>query len=244
MRDITRTKKVLVVDDDDGIRSLCTEVLGVAGYEVDTATNGMEAIDKVKNATYGLVISDIDMPELDGLSFYAYALRDHGYLRDRFLFISGCLPDEVRGVLERLKVRCMAKPFRIRDFLNVVEEMMSGVVEDTDRKGPDGKRREDRFSMVAQCNVKGVLNGTGDVSVVSARVQNLSRGGVKLRFAGHPIVPSREVALTVNVNALNVRRGARVVWSRHISEMTSEAGLVFERPMPVTSLMNLYPVKL
>ncbi len=60
-------KKLMVVDDDLYIRELYEEVLKDEGYTVDTASNGEEALNKLKLGGYDLVLLDIMMPKLDGL---------------------------------------------------------------------------------------------------------------------------------------------------------------------------------
>jgi len=60
-------KKVLVVDDEENIRLLFKEELEEEGYEVDTASNGLEALEKVKAAPFDIVILDIKMPVMDGI---------------------------------------------------------------------------------------------------------------------------------------------------------------------------------
>lgn len=58
--------RVLVVDDDDGIRLLLRRVLEAAAYQVETAENGRLALEKVKTAPPDLIILDLMMPILDG----------------------------------------------------------------------------------------------------------------------------------------------------------------------------------
>ena len=60
-------KKLIVVDDDLYIRELYEEVLKDEGYTVDTASDGEDALNKLKLGGYDLVLLDIMMPKLDGL---------------------------------------------------------------------------------------------------------------------------------------------------------------------------------
>lgn len=68
MADQTR-KKVLVVDDAGLVRRYYREILESAGYAVDEALNGMEAMERLLQQTADLLIVDINMPQMDGLSF-------------------------------------------------------------------------------------------------------------------------------------------------------------------------------
>jgi two-component system, chemotaxis family, chemotaxis protein CheY len=62
-------KRILVVDDSALVRLYCGDALKKAGFDVEQAINGIEAMEKVLTATFDLVIVDINMPRMDGLSF-------------------------------------------------------------------------------------------------------------------------------------------------------------------------------
>lgn len=59
--------KILVVEDEQHQRELYVMELNDEGYDVDQASNGKEAADKVKDSKYDLVVLDIRMPEMDGI---------------------------------------------------------------------------------------------------------------------------------------------------------------------------------
>ena len=59
--------KIIIVDDSMSIRELIKTTLEAVGYSVDTATNGLEGLELIKTNTYDLIISDIIMPQMDGL---------------------------------------------------------------------------------------------------------------------------------------------------------------------------------
>ncbi len=62
--------KVLVVDDDPNIYRIIAKELSTVGYEVDSASDGQEALEKATAEDYSLVISDVMMPRMDGLEFF------------------------------------------------------------------------------------------------------------------------------------------------------------------------------
>ncbi|MDD3831140.1 MAG: response regulator transcription factor [Clostridia bacterium] len=61
-------KKILVVDDEEVIRQVLAEYLEFGGYDVDTAVDGIDAINKANATQYDLIVMDIMMPRLDGIS--------------------------------------------------------------------------------------------------------------------------------------------------------------------------------
>ncbi len=62
-----KEKKILIVDDEENIRFLFKEELEEEGYQIEMASNGYEAVEKVKSSKYDLVVLDIKMPGMDGI---------------------------------------------------------------------------------------------------------------------------------------------------------------------------------
>lgn len=60
--------KILIVDDEEGIRKVIKEYCDNENYETDEAENGKKALDKLKNNNYDILVLDIMMPEMDGFS--------------------------------------------------------------------------------------------------------------------------------------------------------------------------------
>lgn len=71
-------KRVLVIDDASLVRMYYREALERAGYEVDEALNGLEALEKLLAAPVDLLIVDINMPQMDGFSFLKVLRRQDG----------------------------------------------------------------------------------------------------------------------------------------------------------------------
>jgi CheY-like chemotaxis protein len=61
------TIRLLVVDDEESLRLLFKEELEDEGYEVELASNGLEAVEKVRGSSFDAVIMDIKMPVMDGI---------------------------------------------------------------------------------------------------------------------------------------------------------------------------------
>ena len=63
----TDTKRILVVDDEEMIRDLLEETFSKRGYEVETAVNGREALKKIKEERYDLLVTDLRLPDISGM---------------------------------------------------------------------------------------------------------------------------------------------------------------------------------
>lgn len=69
-------KRILIIDDDTSVRMLFTDTLTDEGFEVDTAADGMEGLEKLKEGGFDLVLLDVMMPKLDGIGILT-ELEDH-----------------------------------------------------------------------------------------------------------------------------------------------------------------------
>jgi excisionase family DNA binding protein len=73
--DPNRRQRVLVVDDEASIRDLLSKTLALAEYDVDTAPDGTSALDRIRAFGYDLLITDLKMPGMDGLTLIRQARR-------------------------------------------------------------------------------------------------------------------------------------------------------------------------
>src|SRR6266566_2829293 len=69
--------------------ALIADLLALEGYEVETAKNGREALEKIAGRSYDLILSDLQMPELDGVGLYHELERQRPSLLPRLAFVSG-----------------------------------------------------------------------------------------------------------------------------------------------------------
>lgn len=113
---------VLLVDNEPLIRSMLAEVLRRAGFEVRTASGGLEAIELVQHSPPALVIMDVHMPGLSGWDTLARLTESSPALLVVMMSGSDCR-DEAR---ERGAAGFLAKPYRPRDVLDYVREVIAG----------------------------------------------------------------------------------------------------------------------
>lgn len=80
---------ILLVDDNQDFLMLMKDLLYANGYNVITATDGLEACDILEKNDVDLIISDIKMPKYDGIRLHAFARETEKYRNTKFIFISG-----------------------------------------------------------------------------------------------------------------------------------------------------------
>jgi len=114
---------ILVVEDDDAIRGLVTELLRDDGYQVQEATNGAEALDQVRAGRPDLIVLDLMMPIMDGWAFVEEC-RQRKWCGEVPIVVTSASHDLPRTAdqLRALGVRtCLAKPFDLDGLLALVE---------------------------------------------------------------------------------------------------------------------------
>jgi CheY-like chemotaxis protein len=115
---------ILVVDDEEHIRDLLSETLTVRGYQVQTAQNGLSAIEVLNERHVDLMLLDMRMPVKDGLG-----LLDQ--IKDRLpglpvIIVTGLASnEEVQEALQRGAFSCLRKPFEIDTLLGEVEKALA-----------------------------------------------------------------------------------------------------------------------
>ena len=116
-------KVLLVVDDEPDVAGLLADLLTIEGHTVDTADNGVTAMEKIRSRKFDMVLSDIRMPELDGPSLYHEIEHHHPELVPRIVFLTGdTLGPDSCDFLARPGIRSLVKPFSAEDVRRAVWE--------------------------------------------------------------------------------------------------------------------------
>ncbi len=117
-----RRPSVLVVDDEPDVRELLKDILETAGYEVLTARNGREAIERLTAAAVDLIITDLVMPEQEGIETIVRIRKD--YPDVHILAISGAMGPYLK-VAKALGARdALPKPFSPEALLERVTQIL------------------------------------------------------------------------------------------------------------------------
>jgi two-component system cell cycle sensor histidine kinase/response regulator CckA len=116
---------VLVVEDEVALGAAVAEAMRDAGFSVERASDGLEALERVRQRAFDLIVCDLKMPRLDGAAFYRELAALDPSMTRRILFVTGDVAGtEAERFLEDSGCRWLAKPFRLRDLLRTVDEMI------------------------------------------------------------------------------------------------------------------------
>jgi len=117
---------VLVVEDEPALAAAVCEALTDAGFAVDRAGDGEEALGRVSTKAYDLIVCDLKMPKIDGMQFYQELAPIHPDLARRVIFVTGDVAGtEAEKFLQESGCRWLAKPFRLGDLLRTAREILA-----------------------------------------------------------------------------------------------------------------------
>jgi CheY-like chemotaxis protein len=112
-------RAVLVVDDDKDIRETLQELIEDEGYDVASARNGLEALERIRERRFGLVVLDLFMPGMDGTEFRRRQLADPEIAGVPVVVISAAAGLEERVASMRPAAH-LEKPIAVDDLLDLI----------------------------------------------------------------------------------------------------------------------------
>ncbi len=117
---------ILVVDDEETILDLLVALLEGSGYQVETAGNGRQALEKIRSSDYDVVISDLKMPDMGGQKLYDAVAEIKPQLLRRMIFSTGdTVNPSTQAFFQRTGNLYLSKPFRLEDVEDLVGRILS-----------------------------------------------------------------------------------------------------------------------
>ena len=114
-------RKIIIVDDSDSIRELLSLILKKQGFDVIIAVNGNDALNKVDEEKIEMVITDLDMPVMDGIEFIKQLRNKTGHKRTPIVVLSSEDLEFRKLEMEHARVSdWIQKPFEARHLIDVV----------------------------------------------------------------------------------------------------------------------------
>ncbi len=116
--------RLLYADDERPLRELVKDQLSYEGFDVQTAEDGNDAVEKMNSTTFDLVLLDIRMPGLDGIGVLGYLKTQK--VRPRVIMVTGVGDVDVALQAVRLGANdFVTKPFELPDLLESIRKVLS-----------------------------------------------------------------------------------------------------------------------
>ncbi len=126
LRDEPRRARLLVVDDSFTTRELLRSILQSAGYDVTAAIDGADALDRLRSTAYDLVVSDIEMPRVDGFTLTTRIRRELALSELPVVLITSLASEEHRrrGLEAGAQAYIVKSQFNQDSLLNVIQQLL------------------------------------------------------------------------------------------------------------------------
>ncbi|MBT6139087.1 MAG: PAS domain S-box protein [Rhodospirillaceae bacterium] len=117
--------RVLVVEDEEDVANTMADILGALGHQAEIASSGLDALDRIAARDFGLILSDMRMPGMDGPEFYRQLCETRPDLAARLAFVTGdTMSSRIRSYLEKTGRPHLEKPVtpdEVRELLTIME---------------------------------------------------------------------------------------------------------------------------
>ncbi|HEX5515130.1 MAG TPA: response regulator [Gammaproteobacteria bacterium] len=114
--------RILVVEDESGILAALTLLLDMEGYRVTEATNGRQALERLRTTVPDLVITDYMMPYMDGIELMRQIRQDPALAGLPVILLSAALPEDID--LTGLADATLSKPVGIDELLDAIARLL------------------------------------------------------------------------------------------------------------------------
>jgi two-component system NtrC family sensor kinase len=119
--------RILVVDDEADIRRSVSRFLTRTGWEVELAESGAEAISRLREHQFDVVLCDLRMPGMSGHEFFRHLQQSRSPALERLIFMTGdVLSPEASSFLHHAGRPVLSKPFALRDLVEVLAQVVPG----------------------------------------------------------------------------------------------------------------------
>jgi len=115
--------RILIAEDDDSMRNFLARSLERAGHEITSVETGKEALPHVAAGGYDLLLSDIVMPEMDGLALAKQAAQLAPDMKVIFITGFAAVALNRRDEIENQNSKVLSKPFHLKDVVDAVNEL-------------------------------------------------------------------------------------------------------------------------
>ena len=122
-RETSMLLRFLIVDDEEDIRDVLSQMVDRLGHVASTASDGMEALDVLRQDTFDVMILDISMPRLSGLGVARWLHDNPDVAPGMWTIVLSAWAGETRAVLQELGVdTVMQKPLRMQQLRELIAE--------------------------------------------------------------------------------------------------------------------------
>ena len=119
------TKRILIVDDEEGYRKVLTNSLTDIGYETKAVNNGLEALEEIKRKKYSIILLDVKMPGMDGIELLDRIQGTKFTSHSNIVIITAYTDQDIaKEAVRKGAKKVITKPFSMDDIEACLNEFM------------------------------------------------------------------------------------------------------------------------
>ena len=169
-------EKILIVDDNEKNLYMLQTLLTAKGHEAVTASNGQDALEKLGSESFGMIISDILMPVMDGFQLCRHCKGDEALQGIPFVFYTATYVDEKdEAFAYEIGVdRFIRKPVEPHVFIKIIEEVIEGFTQGkVEPRKPVKRADEEAYKLYSERLVRKLEKKMEDLEISEARYASL-----------------------------------------------------------------------
>ncbi len=120
MEKLFNNRKILIVEDDTETIRLLENIFAVLGFSVETAFNGHEGLEKVSNNNYDLILTDINMPIMNGFDMINKINSTNK--SNKIIVMSSYTSEKVLKTINNKKIKVLSKPFNLTELIDLAKK--------------------------------------------------------------------------------------------------------------------------
>lgn len=121
MKKLFNNRKILIVEDDTETIRLLENIFAVLGFGVETAFNGHEGLEKVSNNNYDLILTDINMPIMNGFDMINKINLTNK--SNKIIVMSSYTSEKVLKTINNKKIKVLSKPFNLTELIDLAKKL-------------------------------------------------------------------------------------------------------------------------
>lgn len=208
---------ILIVDDEDIVRKSCVRILSPQGYNLDTAKNGSEAVKKLQNESFDLVLADLVMPDITGIDLLKKIKEE--WTETEVIIITGY--GTVKTAVDALKYGAydfIEKPFTPEALLNSVERCL-------EKKKLELENIRLRQEITALYSLDNIIGVSKEMQKVFKLIATVASTGSTVLITGESGTGKELVARAIHYNSARREQPFMVVDCGTIPENLMESEL-------------------
>jgi CheY-like chemotaxis protein len=119
------TKRILIIDDEEGYRKVLSNSLADLGYETKAVKNGFEALEEMKRQRYSIILLDVKMPGMDGIELLDQ-IKETRFPSQIVIITAYTYEDVAKEAVRKGAKKVIIKPFSIDDITSCLNELCAG----------------------------------------------------------------------------------------------------------------------